>query len=688
MKFKDFLVSRGTKDKEFFWALVLESGWLQAGIWSIDESKAHVTSVSPSIAWETNEDLIGAVDAALSAAVQSLADDFKEPSKAVFGVPASWVEAGQIKDKYLENIKNICRKLALEPSGFVVLPEAVAHFVKSEEGAPLSAVVVEIGKEFLEVAVFKMGSLSGTTQVARSVSVIEDLGEGLSRFSGRDPLPSRVVLYNGKEGELDEVKQALNEADWEKTDKINFLHTPKIEVFSPEEKVLAVALAGGSEIGGVIAVDLGIKEEGPTVQELGFVVGEDIAQIHKTTVPKEAPDIRNHLSRIVEKTKGKMSGLFLPRANKVFTWGLGFLAALLVLLFVFWWFYPKATVRVYVSPKKFEEKTDLSISLSASSLDLSKNVIPGKILTTEVSGEKTKAATGTKKVGEKSQGSVKIQNGTSSNINLKAGTGLAAANDLRFTLDSSASISAALSPSSPGTQTVEVSAYDIGAEYNLAKDEIFKVANYPKADVDAVANSNFSGGSSREILAISSDDQKSLENDLSAELLEKAKKDLLQNFSPEEFFIDSSLAATPSSRVYSGKVGDEAENVKLTLSLDVRGYSVTKENLVEFSRKVLAESAPPGYVLRADQLVFGFEPGRKEEGAFSVRVIANFLPEVDSGALIKQIAGRDPNSVNKYLSSIAGFRGAEIIIKPKFPGRLGTLPRISQNITLEVLGEK
>ena len=107
MKFKDFLVSRGTKDKEFFWALVLESGWLQAGIWSIDESKAHVTSVSPSIAWETNEDLIGAVDAALSAAVQSLADDFKEPSKAVFGVPASWVEAGQIKDKYLENIKNI-----------------------------------------------------------------------------------------------------------------------------------------------------------------------------------------------------------------------------------------------------------------------------------------------------------------------------------------------------------------------------------------------------------------------------------------------------------------------------------------------------------------------------------------------------------------------------------------------------
>ena len=722
MNLKDFLVNRNIKDKEFFWALVLESGWLQSGIWSIEESKAHVISVSPPIAWETDGDLIGAVDAALSTTVQSLPDDFKEPAKTVFGVPASWVETGQIRDKYLENIKNICRELALEPSGFVVLPEAVAHFMKSEEGAPLSAVIAEIGKEFLEVAVFKMGNLSGTTQVARSVSVAEDLSEGLSRFSGRDPLPSRVILYNGKEGELDEVKQALNEVDWEKTEKINFLHTPKIEVFSPEKKVLAVALAGGSEIGGVVAVDSGMKEEvgeenvderkdvgnvevpqsGLTARELGFVVGEDIAQhvkTPKTIVPEDVSSNRtDRLGNVAEKIKGTVFGLFSKspgkvkfddRGNsKVLKWGLGFLAVFMVLLFMFWWFYPTAAVRVYVSPKKFEEKADLSVSLSASSLDLSKNIIPGKVLTTEVSGEKTKTTTGIRKVGEKARGSVKIQNGTSSNISLKVGMILMAANDLKFTLDSSASVSAALSPSLPGTQTVEVSAYDIGAEYNLAKDEVFKVANYPKADIDAVVISNFSGGSSREILAISSEDQKSLEDGLSSELLEKAKKDLLQNLLPEEFFIDPSLAATTLSRVFSGKVGDEAENVKITLGLEVKGYSVTKENLVGFSRKVLEESAPSGYVLRADQLVFAFELSEKEKDIFVIRVIANFLPEVDSGALIKQITGKDPNTVEKYLSSIAGFKGAEIEIKPKFPGRLGTLPRISKNITLEVLSEK
>jgi len=717
MNLKDFLVNRDIKNKEFFWALALESGWLQSGIWSIEETKAHVISVSPPIAWETDADLIGAVDAALSATVQGLPDDFKEPAKIVFGVPSSWVGDGRIKDKYLENIKNICGELALEPSGFVVLPEAIAHYIKSEEGAPLSAVVVEVGKEFLEVAVFKMGNLSGTTQVARSISAAEDLGEGLSRFSGNDSLPSRVILYNGKEGELDEVKQVLNEADWEKMEKVSFLHTPKVEVFSPEKKVSAVALAGGSEIGGVVAVDSGneesVKEEYEdekkdvenveipqsklTAQELGFIVGEDVSLHQASPVPAKS-GMMEGLGNRTKKIKETMFGLFskkstkvmlnTTRSGKVFTWGLLFLAVLIVSLSLFWWFYPKAVVRIYVSPKTFEEKADLTISLSASSLDLSNNIIPGKILTSEVSGEKTKTATGTRKVGEKARGSVIIQNGTDSIINLKAGTVLAATNDLKFTLDSSASVSAALSPSLPGTQPVEVSAYDIGAEYNLAKDEIFKVANYPKADVDAVANSNFSGGSSREILAISSEDQKSLEDDLSLELSEKTKKDLLQNLSEEEFFVDSSLTTDVLSSTFSGKVGDEAENVKLSLNLEVKGYSVTKENLVEFSKKVLEESAPLGYVLRADQLVFAFEPNEDEKDMYTVRVIANFLPEVDSSLLIKQIVGKDPNMVEKYLSTIAGFKGAEINIKPKFPGRLGTLPRISKNITLEVIGKK
>ncbi|KKU47199.1 MAG: hypothetical protein UX67_C0046G0007, partial [Candidatus Woesebacteria bacterium GW2011_GWF2_46_8] len=35
MNLKDFLSSGGSKNGEFYWALVIEPGWIQAGIWQI-----------------------------------------------------------------------------------------------------------------------------------------------------------------------------------------------------------------------------------------------------------------------------------------------------------------------------------------------------------------------------------------------------------------------------------------------------------------------------------------------------------------------------------------------------------------------------------------------------------------------------------------------------------------------------
>ena len=174
MNLKNFLVNRD-KPPELYWSLVIETGWAQAGIWYIGESVAEVISISPPAAWETEDELTGAVDAALSSAVAKLPENYQEPSKTVFGVPSAWIKGGEISDEYLARIKDICTDLSLNPVGFVVLSEAIAHLYKSEEGSPLSVIILGLGKEFLEISVFKLGNLVGTSQVARSVSLIEDV---------------------------------------------------------------------------------------------------------------------------------------------------------------------------------------------------------------------------------------------------------------------------------------------------------------------------------------------------------------------------------------------------------------------------------------------------------------------------------------------------------------------------------
>jgi hypothetical protein len=293
---------------EHFWALTIEPGWVQAGIWFIEGTSAKVLSVSPPAAWKENEEIVGAADTVLSAAIQNLPDDIKEPSKTVFGVPPSWVGEGEIKAEHLSLIKRICTELSLEPTGFVVIPEAIAHYTKSVEGAPLNAVVLGIGDENIEVSVFKLGNLVGNAFVSRSVSITDDVIEGLARFGTTENLPSRMVLYDGKEGELEEDKQALLKMSWEGEEKVKFLHTPKIEIIDAEKKVLATALAGASEMAHVTKVETekskyeenipddveNIKEpsENLSPEDLGFSLNEDITARKVTEEPVPMPQIQ------------------------------------------------------------------------------------------------------------------------------------------------------------------------------------------------------------------------------------------------------------------------------------------------------------------------------------------------------------------------------------------------------------
>ena len=228
MDLKNFLSGKeGEQGKEYYWSLVIEPGWIQAGIWDIEGDKAEVISISPTVAWETEGELLNAADAALSASIQNLPEDMVEPTKTVFGVNSSWVSEGQIKEEHLERIRKLCTDLSLKPVGFVVIPEAISHLLKAEEGAPLNAVVLGVGKDSLEIALFRLGNLVGTSQIARSVSIVDDAAEGLVRFAGSEAFPSRIILYDGKEGELDEVKQALFNVSWDSYAKIKFLHTQR-----------------------------------------------------------------------------------------------------------------------------------------------------------------------------------------------------------------------------------------------------------------------------------------------------------------------------------------------------------------------------------------------------------------------------------------------------------------------------
>lgn len=758
---------------DYFWSLTIEPGWTQAAIWTIADQTTTVLAMGPATRWETDAELIGAVDASLSSCVASLPDESIEPSKTVFGVPPSWVSEGQIKREHLDKMREICSKLSLEPTGFVVLSEAIAHFVKSEEGTPLNGVVIGVGETFLDISVFRLGNLMGIVNVGRSVSVIDDVVEGLARFGHQgDALPSRFLLYNGKSAELEEARQALVQADWtgELKDKLTFLHTPSVEIVDPQEKVVAVSLAGASEMGEVKKVLFerrGEEKSEPdteeqeseeftraqdaqglvqhmTPQDVGFALDHDVAEdvhaesderepdesddnirgtsdmapLHRT-IPKRGFSFAPILSKMkynLKKATGFISsspvasvhrhhptphlptqaihhaGRRNPFEKVPFTLGVGVFAILAIVGFALWWFIPKAQVTIYVSPRQLEETQQITVDPGVSSIDISNRVIPGTLKEITVTGDKTASTTGSKVVGEKAKGKVQIRNGTAVSIKVNSGTTLFGPNDLKFVTDSSASVSAALSPSTPGTETVDVTAEKIGSDYNLAKGETFKVGNYPKSEVDGVVDGDLSGGSSREITAVSADDLKNLESELTDELIDQGRSQIAGELGVDEIFVAESIKSEVVSKTYSNKVGDEAANIRLSLELKLTGLVISRVDANELAKLVLSGEVPSGFTLRDDQITSQFSAKGESSGnvwQFDTTFGANLLPEVKPDEVARKISGKYPIVAQEYLSTIPGFVRAQIRLSPGFlPAKLAVLPRVVGNIDIEIAAEQ
>jgi len=236
-------------------------------------------------------------------------------------------------------------------------------------------------------------------------------------------------------------------------------------------------------------------------------------------------------------------------------------------------------------------------------------------------------------------------------------------------------LSADLSTTEPGLATVDVEASSIGSEFNLPKDEKFKVSNYPKVDVEAISIDPFLGGSSRQISSVSEEDRKKLLKELKKELLDEALVKLNEKLGVDQLLIDSSIEEEVLDEDFSNKVGDEATNLNLKLDLKVVGKVLSKSELLSISKSKLEDKIPSGFVLRDDQIKYTFENFDKQ-GEFEVNVGANLLPSIDTLEVAKKISGKYPNIAEEYLQSIAGFVEAEIKISPVLKGDLATLPHV------------
>lgn len=735
-----------TQTLEHFWSLVLGKGWIESGIWRVKDEKTEVIAQGGITSWQEGnvESLIAAADSSLSSAAANLEGDAQEPSKVVFGLPPSWIEEGSIKKERLDVLKKLSQELELTPAGFVVIPEAIVHFLKVREGAPPNGILVGLSEDSIDVTLVYNGKLSGTIEVARSMSLGSDVAEGLARLpQSLVQYPSRLLLYNHRAGNLDEARQSLIEVEW-KDLKVPFLHTPKVEVLPEDVSVSAVSLAGGAEVGHAKAVVLpedetaeeeAVGTEEPVVdkilakklpevspEDLGFVQDSDVAlgdvNSEKEEVQSKEETEHGELQREndlpiepkAQETKRsffpkvpQLGGVSLPGGFRKLLAIIGvFLGILLVAGTLAYWYLPKAKVVIYIAPKILEKNIEFSVDQNLEVINNANKVVPGNIIEVQVSGDKTSSATGTKTVGERSRGQVTITH-VGGATTLKSGTVLTGPNALKFTLDADVSIASGAGVLNPSQKAASATASDIGAQYNLVSGTEFSVGNFSKDSFGARNEAALSGGTSRSVSAVTKEDRENLEKELLAELLEKGSSEARNKKGENEILVDGSAAFNTDKEEFSHKVGEEAGSLKLTLSGTVSILALPQAGINSLILSALEKDVPGDFSLRQDQIEVSYErltetptidEKDKEKSVetpsnkFVAKVRANLLPKVNSEEIATAIAGKQTSIADEYLATTPGYIRSSVTFNIRFPGRLGTLPRISRNISVEVAAEK
>jgi hypothetical protein len=489
-------------------------------------------------------EFLDTLDKAISGAESSLPENI-QTQKTIFGVKESWTENDQIKREYLAKLKKASEELDLIPIGFLVISQAIGHLLQKEEGVPVSAILVEANKMSITVTLLRAGKTIETKSSEIHESIPFTVDALLKHFSVSEILPSRIIIFNGKE----DLSQHFISHSWSKS--LPFLHLPQITSLPYGFDVKAVLFGAASQLGFELLEEGMPKEqiEDETFEEkmralneepekspklyknlnasdFGFTKDIDVAKT-QTEKPKEETkiptiefvneDIANinndlELEPDFEQTtvkSTKKSNNFLIIAKNVFA-GIpeitssfiqklnikknssfvpkgkfGFIisgiAIFAATLLICYFFFLKATVTLIIDPKITTQEKKVLFSTTKDT-NSGENIIKGEFVSASEEGTASTPATGKKDVGTNAKGSVTIFNSLMQSKTLAEGTVLKNSSGLKFTLDSTATLKAVASHSADETVTPEKTTA------NVTADQLGKESNLPSGTKFTVAS--------------------------------------------------------------------------------------------------------------------------------------------------------------------------------------------------------
>lgn len=520
---------------------------------------------------------------------------------------------------------------------------------------------------------------------------------------------AKALGFNIVEPEIDQEKDKEIESQID-DDKI-----PEIQI--PKKQADKIAVQDAQAAGFKLQEDISqshIKiEESPTEAlsdelkmekaELLTMQKQEIKKVIQEPV-EEKLDLKSKISNAITPLKNILRQIRLnkPKFNSALGSKTRVIAIAIVSFFLLlvaagvygYWTIPKAKVLLYVAPKTLEKELTLTIDPEINEINILENTIPGKIVEIEVQGNRENQTTGTLLVGEKAKGEVTVYNKTSSAKTFATGTQLTGPNNLKFSLDTQIQVASASSQESEesvttvfGKAKAAVTASTIGSDHNFPAETSFTLGTFSQSSFSAKNDQDFSGGTSREVQAISQEDVDELIKALKEQLSEQASTQLESEEGTGTKVLTDGAQIEVISEALSGEVGEEAEVVSAQMKVKIKTIAYQEKDFRQLLIESVAEAIPQDYSLQEEESSKEIRKVVTQENKASITILykAMLLPDIHVEELKKELAGKYPEVTLSHLESLPNFSRVDIEITPSvLPAKLKTFPRKTSNIEIQV----
>jgi hypothetical protein len=321
---------------------------------------------------------------------------------------------------------------------------------------------------------------------------------------------------------------------------------------------------------------------------------------------------------------------------------------------------PEALVTLEIDSISVEYDGEITASIDEDDIDEDDLVVPAKIKTVKKNGSDSAETTGVEERGDKATGTVLIFNKyIEEEIVLNAGT-IIRNGGLNFVLQNSVVLDPVTLENPATMGESEVTAQEIGSEYNLSSGTQFSVGDYEVGDVYATNTDSFGGGSSEEYSVVTADDINNIVEDIQETLNEEAENDLKNEAENSRWVVveDSIEHELSEDATSSAPAGAEADNIDVSIKTESKILYYDSNKLDELIENLLMEDFD-GQIEDIElsdnvEKTIEIKSFDLDEGTvtLSVSVEGYVMPQLDKDKIQSSLSGKSWTDGIKYLEDM------------------------------------